>query len=216
MQSLVSISDSWFVKPARHRRPRKPSPWSSPPRWRWARCRPAPWAAASPRQWRAPWARVTARRPRLRRRTRWSFALGMAALFAVVFVGFGRDDLRRAGRQRPRAGRRRGLRLVPVPRLRRALDRQLHGLVLRGHRRHEDAGLCAGAHRGAADPAQPARWRWAGSACPRSASAGRRWRPVISFTLAAFWMRRGCWGRARCSGCVGRPAAFAGPRSATS
>ena len=80
-------------------------------------------------------------------------ALGMAALFAIVFVGFGRHDLRRAGRQRPRAGRRRGLRLDPVPRLLRALDRQLHGLGAARHRRHEDAGLCAGAHRGAADPA---------------------------------------------------------------
>ncbi len=56
-------------------------------------------------------------------------------------------DLRRAGRQRRRARSRRGLRPRPVPGLRRPLGRQLHGLGAARHRRHEDSGLCPGRHR---------------------------------------------------------------------
>ena len=69
-----------------------------------------------------------------------AIALGMAALFAVVLRGLRPHDLRRAGRQRRRARPRRGLRHGPVPRLRRALGRQSHGLGAARHRRHEDSG----------------------------------------------------------------------------
>ena len=52
-------------------------------------------------------------------------ALGMAALFAIVFVGFGRPIYGALGGSGRALDRRRGLRHGPVPRLRRALDRQL-------------------------------------------------------------------------------------------
>ena len=82
-----------------------------------------------------------------------AIALGMSVLFAVSLRGLRPHDLRSAGRQRRRPRSRRGLRHRAVPGLRRPLGRQLDGLGAARHRRHEDAGLCAGRHRGAADPA---------------------------------------------------------------
>ena len=82
-----------------------------------------------------------------------AIALGMSVLFAVVFVGFGRTIYGALGGSGARARPRRGLRHGPVPGLRRPLGRQLDGLGAARHRRHEDSGLRAGRHRGAADPA---------------------------------------------------------------
>ena len=71
-------------------------------------------------------------------------ALGMAALFAVVFVGFGRTIYGALGGSGRALDGAEAFASILFLGLRRALDRQLHGLGAARHGRHEDAGLRAG------------------------------------------------------------------------
>ena len=96
-------------------------------------------------------------------------------------------DLRRAGRQRPRARRRRGLRVGSVPRLRRALDRQYARLGAARHGRHEDAGYALVATAALQVPLTGAlTLGWFG--LPKLGIIGPAAAAVIVFTLAALWM----------------------------
>ena len=143
-------------------------------------------------------------------------ALGMAALFAIVLVGFGRPIYGALGGSGARARSRRRLLDRAVPRLLRALDRQHAGLGAARHRRHEDAGLRAGRDRGDADPAD--RRADPGLVRPAQARHRRPGRGGRDRLHSGGSLDAGTAGRARrrrC-GCAGRRTVSAGPRSATS
>ena len=107
-------------------------------------------------------------------------ALGMAALFAVIFVGFGRPIFGALGGS---GGALDGAEAFATILFLGCIVHWVansHGLGAARHRRHEDAGLCAGGECGAADPAHrradPGLVRPAGARHPR---AGRRGRDLL-------------------------------------
>ena len=82
-----------------------------------------------------------------------AIALGMAVLFAVVFVGFGRTIYGALGGSGAALDRAEAFATVLFLGCAAHWVANSHGLGAARHRRHEDAGLRPGRHRGAADPA---------------------------------------------------------------
>ena len=115
-------------------------------------------------------------------------AIGMATLFAIVLVGFGRPIFGALG------GSGRALEGAidyadgSVPRLRRALGRQHAGVGAARHRRHEDARLCPGRRPAALQIPLTGALTLGWLGLPKLGIIGPATAAVISFTLAALWM----------------------------